>query len=211
LWLLLPAAAVLALTPLAPHWWWPTLLPPRLEAYIRPVDHLGMFEIFPWLAYVPAGACVGHLIAQPRDEHGLRRLHLQCLAVGAVLTASGLALAAMEMPAVAFWTATWSWVLTVTGLMTMAVWAAWAWLRRPAGAATSAPFVLFGRTSLFVYWVHVELAFGVLSYPLHKALPFGWALLGLAGMVALMHVLARWWDGRERGPWVPNDLKAGRG
>ena len=34
------------------------------------------------------------------------------------------------------------------------------------------PMALFGQSSLFVYWVHVELVYGVFSGPLHKALPF---------------------------------------
>jgi hypothetical protein len=28
----------------------------------------------------------------------------------------------------------------------------------------------FGRSSLFVYWIHVELAYGIFSHPLHKRL-----------------------------------------
>ena len=35
-WLLVPAVIVLLLTPWAKVWWWPTLLHPRLEAYVRP-------------------------------------------------------------------------------------------------------------------------------------------------------------------------------
>ena len=30
----------------------------------------------------------------------------------------------------------------------------------------------FGRASLFVYWVHVELVYGVLTAPIHRRLPF---------------------------------------
>ena len=30
----------------------------------------------------------------------------------------------------------------------------------------------FGKASLFVYWVHVELVYGVLTAPIHRRLPF---------------------------------------
>ena len=35
----------------------------------------------------------------------------------------------------------------------------------------------FGRASLFVYWIHVELAYGVLSGPWHKSLTLGQAFV----------------------------------
>ena len=36
-----------------------------------------------------------------------------------------------------------------------------------------------GRSSLFVYWIHVEMAYGVLSAPLHRRLPLEWAYVGV--------------------------------
>ena len=29
----------------------------------------------------------------------------------------------------------------------------------------------FGRSSLFVYWIHVELVYGIFSFPIHRKLP----------------------------------------
>ncbi len=64
---------------------------------------------------------------------------------------------------------------------------------------------LFGRTSLFVYWVHVELAYGLPSRPLHKALSFHGAVLACAiftlGMLALAMAKSRYWD--HETPWRP--------
>jgi hypothetical protein len=37
-----------------------------------------------------------------------------------------------------------------------------------------------GRTSLFIYWIHVEMVYGLISRPLHKALTLGQALAALA-------------------------------
>ena len=30
---------------------------------------------------------------------------------------------------------------------------------------------MFGQTSLFVYWIHVEIAYGVFTYAIHRSLP----------------------------------------
>ena len=62
-WLLGPAALVVLLTPASRVWWWPTLLYPQFEAYIRPVGNLGVFQIFPSMSFVFAGAFIGELIA----------------------------------------------------------------------------------------------------------------------------------------------------
>ncbi len=207
-WLLLPAAMVLALTPASRHWWWPTLLHPRLEAYIRPSIY-GVFALFPWVAYMPVGAFVGLLIADPNDDAGERRLHRRLAVYGAAAAAAGFALGVMPVPAaLADGARVWSRFLTFAGLMTAAVWAAWVWMRSPRSASTSGPLLLFGRTSLFVYWVHVELAYGFLSYPLHHALPLGWSVLGFATVTFAMYAAARWWAGRRAGLWIPAEMKA---
>jgi hypothetical protein len=40
--------------------------------------------------------------------------------------------------------------------------------------------VVFGHSSLFVYWVHVELVYGVFSEPLRRTLPFTWVVAAFA-------------------------------
>ena len=37
------------------------------------------------------------------------------------------------------------------------------------------PLQAFGRSSLFVYWIHVEMVYGLISLPLHGALSLSWA------------------------------------
>ena len=56
--------------------------------------------------------------------------------------------------------------------------------------------VVFGRTSLFVYWVHVELAYGVFSTPLHGALSLPAALTAYTLFTAFMLGLAVAWTRR---------------
>ena len=56
--------------------------------------------------------------------------------------------------------------------------------------------IVFGRASLFVYWVHVELAYGWFTQPLHQALPLPWAIgaflesIAIGGLAGLVGGLA---------------------
>jgi len=207
LWLLVPAVIVLLLTPWARVWWWPTLLHPRLEAYIRKVDGYGVFELFPWIAYVPVGAFMGSLIAALRDSTADGRLHRQFALWGLVTAAAGYGLRYLVVPQPIAWSIQpWSLFLTQAGFMTAAIWLSWALLRISWIESTAGPLVLFGRTSLFVYWVHLELAFGLLSYPLHGALPLTGSITGFVLMTVAMYFAATWWNDRPQAPWIPRQL-----
>lgn len=214
-WLLLaPAVAVIVLTPWSRIWWWPTLLHPRLEAYIRPVVQngvsLGVFSLFPWMAFVPAGAFVGALLVQCRGPEDERRLHGALMWVGAAAAVAGYAAGALpaavggeDSMAGPLWM-----FLSKAGVITFALGASWFWSQARA-LPGQAWLLLFGRTSLFVYWVHVELAYGFLSYPLHHALPLVWALTGFGAMTVAMYLAAQLWSGRPKGrPLIPAHMKA---
>ena len=196
-WLLAPALLICAVTPFAPLWSWPTVLHPRLEAYIRPVPgNYGVFTLFPALAFVPLGALAGLLLAQGNDDG---RIHRRFAGWGAVLVAVGV-LASFTPEwwrVVHFWAAPLAMFVWRVGSMLLMLWAArllCAW--RPP--APSHWLMVFGRTSLIVYWIHVELAYGIISYPLHYALPLGWAVAGFVVVTLLMLAAARRWE--RRGP-----------
>jgi len=206
-WLIVPAALVIGLTPWTPSWWWPSLLHPRIAAYFRPSE-FGVFAIFPSIALVFAGGFLGLVLVEARDAAGERRLHAGLAVAAALLIGSTYAIAAITSPAVTRWIGIWSLFFTQMGYITLAIvvlWLAMQW--GPPDAATE-PLAVFGRTSLFVYWVHVELAYGFASYPLHRALPFGWAIVGFAVVTVIMYVAARWWLRKSDGPWIPARLRA---
>jgi hypothetical protein len=62
---------------------------------------------------------------------------------------------------------------------------AWLWTRR-ARPGRFSPLLQLGHTSLFIYWIHVEMVYGLLSWPLHRALPIAWAFLAFASFTGLM-------------------------
>jgi uncharacterized membrane protein len=196
--LVVPAVIIVLLTPWSRVWFWPTLLYPRLEAYIRPVGNLGVFTLFPWMAFVFIGTFVGHLISKPRPADEEPAFHLKLAAAGLVVAIAGWTGSYLPPPFAPseFWTTSLSFFLIRLGVMTLALAAAWAWMQRPTSDRWS-PLVLFGRTSLFVYWVHVALAYGAFSAPLHRALPFGWALVAFGMLTLLMLGVAIWWSSRS--------------
>ena len=63
-----------------------------------------------------------------------------------------------------------------------------------------------GVTSLFVYWIHVEMAYGGLSKPIRGALSLPWAIMAfllfmtaMLGLSVLKSTLAERWNARRAG------------
>ena len=53
--------------------------------------------------------------------------------------------------------------------------------------AVSTALERFGRSSLFVYWIHVELVYGYATWPIHNRLPLWGALVACAAFSGLMY------------------------
>ncbi len=53
---------------------------------------------------------------------------------------------------------------------------------------------MLGRSSLFVYWIHVELVYGMISHPLHGAFSLWGAWIGLLLFWPLMLAAVVWKD-----------------
>jgi uncharacterized membrane protein len=200
------AAATLVLTLLTPLIQMSPVaaLPDPLEAYVWPVPYLSNFVFLPWGMFVFAGVIPGLLLdAAPLSREG--RVNLW-LAAGGVAIA-GLSLACLYLPSPYlssnFWTTSPCYFFLRAGLMTAAIGAAFWWESRPGGAEKWSPLQQLGRSSLFVYWIHVELIYGLVSRPLHRSLTLAEALVALTLFCALMllcsvvkdHVV-QWWQGR---------------
>ena len=85
-----------------------------------------------------------------------------------------------------FWTTSPAFFFLRVGLMTAAIWAAYQWESRPGGAIKWSPMRQLGRTSLFIYWIHVEMVYGLISLPLHKSLSLRQALFALVVFTLFM-------------------------
>jgi uncharacterized membrane protein len=177
-------------------------LPDPIEGYIRPVPALTNFTIFPWAAFVTAGVVIGILLDSARTAEADRRTNLWLGTAGAGL--AFLAWRASFLPPLdprsAFWTTSASFFFVRLGVMTAGLGVLYLWEQRPVfraapGPARSrwSPVQTLGRSSLFVYWIHVEMVYGLVSLPLHHAfsLTGAWAALGAFTLFILACVVVK--------------------
>lgn len=209
--------AIAMLTPLVRAWPGLVALPDPLAAYLRPAANYGAFPVFPWAGFLFAGAIIGELTTAARGTATVARMQMATLAVaaGGVMLAWWLSFRPAIVPHSEFWHGSPTFFFIRLAIIAALVPLAWlhyrfwvdgavppalpvpAPIRRIALGLTSAVQTI-GRSSLFVYWVHVEMVYGILVNPIKRALPFelasalGFALLAaLYGLVLLKNRLMR--------------------
>jgi fucose 4-O-acetylase-like acetyltransferase len=211
--LLAAGAAIIALaTPLVRAAGWPAPLPDALEAYIRQVDGRATFTLFPWAGFVLAGGVAGLAMVSLRDDASERRLMTWFGGAGAAAWALGYGLSFLPSPYEdsEFWTSSPTFFLLRCGVLLVALVATWRLTPLLAGPGARAGRWLarLGTSSLFVYWIHVEIVYGMVSDPLHKRFSFNETIVVYALFVVLVYglvllkdsLLARW----SRGDWFGN-------
>ena len=162
-------------------------LPNSLEGYLRPIPGLTNFTLFPWVAFVMAGALAGVVLDAARSSEADRRANIW-LGLAGVAMAAGAYYASFLPPLDVrsrFWTTSMSFFFIRLGIIVAALGASWLWEQRPARGRWS-PLQQLGRSSLFVYWIHVELVYGLISLPLHGAFSLAGAWTGFVLFCALM-------------------------
>jgi uncharacterized membrane protein len=162
-------------------------LPDPVEAYIRPVPYFSHFVLFPWGLFVLAGAVPGLLLDATPESREARTIYWLLLGGLAISAAS---FAALFLPisylSADFWTTSPSYFFLRVGVMTTAIGAAYAWASRAGNSGKWSPVRQLGRSSLFVYWIHVELVYGLVSRPLHHTLTLTQAIVGLSLFAGFM-------------------------
>ena len=194
-WNLAPVALGLAISfasPLVAARWpasWGQTVP---LAYVYGDRPISVFPLFPWAAFTLVGLGAGTLWSSSRDPAVQRR----------IMTGTGLAGAALTLVGWALWGPQHAWYAHVDAWRTgpayflmrvgllfalcAAAWAAhlrarpgaWSWVRQ------------LGTTSLFVYWVHLELVYGKLARPLLGRLTLPTTFAGFAVLTAAMLALS---------------------
>jgi uncharacterized membrane protein len=186
------------------------VLPDPLEAYLRPAGTFAAFTLLPWAAFVFAGAAVGVVLERARDAASESRRVWIVTTLGAVMAGSAFALSYLPspFPNSYFWTTSPAFFYLRTGLMLMGFGLAWLWSEK-LWAGRWQPLVLLGQTSLFVYWVHVELVYGYFTKPISHKLPFWASCAGVLVLTVVMYYLAKnakGWLQRKRASHV-NDWR----
>lgn len=168
---LIVCAGMSALTPLLWTTWRPRFLPWELETYVNGVHNLGkpqpwLFPIFPWTAFAFGGLAFGLLLM----SESARKLGARFFIVTGL---SGLAIIYLSKfldsrtlqiyPVYDYWHTSPNFFVIRVGMLLLITVFAYAWCRWGAGLWGFSPMVQLGKTSLLVYWVHIEFVYGKFS------------------------------------------------
>ena len=204
------AAAVVAMvTPLLWTTWRPRFLPWAMESYVNGVHifdkpQVWLFPIFPWAAFAFVGLAVGFwLFTEFAQRHEERNFILIGMAG---VAAFGVALAldrwGIKLYGVYdYWHTSPNFLLARCGVLLMILSLAYAWWRWGLGQAGFSPLEQLGKTSLLVYWVHIEFVYGRLSILPKGRCAIAAASAGLAAiflaMLGLSVARTRWKQGAQ--------------
>lgn len=214
-------APIVRNTPLLDGW------PDFLAGYLRPSAGRSNFCLFPWGGFVFAGALVGVLIDEVRTREREARLHVALFTGGVLLAAGAYAASLLPSPYARseFWEASPAFFLLRTGVIAVLIAIAFGWdtrrifwTRRVPAAANHpriepwSPVQQLGRSSLFIYWIHVEMVYGLISLRIHKALsaPAAWGALVALTLLMLACAAGKEWflARRARGTAIPRPAYA---
>jgi uncharacterized membrane protein len=193
LWYGAVTAAIALVTPIVRTAEIVDVLPLWFQWYIKPAGDLTTFTLFPWAGFVFAGAACGAVLATTDTTRAERLAQFAFAAAGLILVAMGQYMS--RRPSIyeqaEFWTSSPTWFAIRVGILMMAVAVVYAtaeighyWARRKLAWR---PLERFGRRSLFVYWIHVELVYGYATWPLHGRLPLWGSLLACAAFSLLIY------------------------
>jgi uncharacterized membrane protein len=188
-------------------------LPDAIEAYIRPLPGRTNFALFPWAAFVLAGGIAGELVFAAQSESQERRLQAGLLISGlaGIALGYGASFRPSIYPVANFWTSSPTFFFIRVGICTTMIPIArgidrfHGFARRAMGSYFSEPDVpgrvitTLGRSSLFVYWIHVEMAYGGIAKPLKRALPLELSLVAAVALCALLYAIVKWKDRKMAG------------
>ena len=195
------AVAVAMLTPLVRESTLVGWLPDPIEWYLRPAAGKATFTLFPWAAFLLAGGAIGVWLDQARTPSDETRVNVALGVIGALTAVGGYAASFLPAiyPVTSFWTSSPTFFFVRLGILVLAVPLAFGWNALWRGWS---PIREFGVASLFVYWIHVEMVYGLVSLPLHQAfsLTGAWVALGgfslfILACVVVKNRLVNWWRG----------------
>jgi uncharacterized membrane protein len=183
--------AVTMMTPLVRDVTWLAVLPDPIEAYLRPEGRYAAFPFFPWGGFLFAGVIVGDL-AHGARRGAIRNVPLQnglAIAGGAGVMLSWLASFQPSIyESASFWHDSPTFFFIRLGIVTLLVPMAWV-LEQLLPTRVFMPLVTFGHSSLFVYWIHVEMVYGIVAEPIKRSMPLAMSLAATAALCMALYGL----------------------
>ncbi len=194
----LVCASISALTPLLWTTWSPTFLPWELESYINGVHNLGqpqswLFPIFPWAAFAFAGLATGFLLVNDSGKRLGAYTFVLAGTFGAALIFASKYFDGLRLqlyPIYDYWHTSPEFFALRAGMLLLLMASAYGWCRWGPGQWGFSPLIQLGKTSLIVYWVHIEFVYGRFSILPRKSNNVAIASVGLLTIVAAMLLLS---------------------
>ncbi|HME12659.1 MAG TPA: heparan-alpha-glucosaminide N-acetyltransferase domain-containing protein [Candidatus Acidoferrum sp.] len=184
-------------------------LPWPIESYIDGVHTFNapqpwLFPIFPWIAFAFAGLAAGFFlftdIARCDERIAFASIGvagaLSCV-LSIVFDKSPISLYAVYD----YWHTSPQFLLMRTGIMLLILFGSYAWCQWGLAQRGFSPVIQLGKTSLLVYWVHIEFVYGRLSILPKRQCGIGRATLGLCAIfiaMLILSILRTNWKGRKR-------------
>jgi uncharacterized membrane protein len=183
--------SIAMLTPIVRDVAWLASLPDPIEAYIRPAGPYAAFPMFAWSGFLFAGVLAGALV---HAVHGVRDKDVLLQNSLAIAGGAGVVLGwlASFQPSIydsaSFWHDSPTFFFVRLGLVALLLPIAWV-LEQLLPTLVLAPVTTLGRSSLFVYWIHVEMVYGVVAEPIKRTLPLWMSLASTALLVVALYGL----------------------
>jgi uncharacterized membrane protein len=207
---LLAATIVAMATPFLWTTYRPLWLAWPLESYINGVHVLGkpqywLFPVFPWSAFAFAGLAVGFFLFTniAKRHEALIFAALGGTGILACLLSIKLDTSSIHLyPVYDYWHTSPNFFLMRCGVLLIILFAVYAWCRWGLAQMGFSPIIQLGKTSLLVYWVHIEFVYGRLSIlPKHQCSVLQ-ATMGLViiflSMLVLSLLRTNWKDRRAK-------------
>jgi len=200
-------AVAIAIAMLTPPLWTtfrPKFLPWPLESYVNGVHIFNapqpwLFPLFPWAAFAFAGIAVGFFLQTEfaRHREPLAFALLGIFGVAASALSQLFDKSPVQLYAVYdYWHSNPDFLLMRSGLLLIILFASYAWCRWGFAQLGFSPLIQLGKTSLLVYWVHIQLVYGGLSILPKRQCSVAKATLGLViiflSMLALSLIRTNW-------------------
>jgi uncharacterized membrane protein len=202
------AALFVGLGPLIGPAHFPAFLPRPLTSYIGGQRPMAWFPLFPWAAWPLVGVAVGHFWMRWSGDVRRRAIAFTLTGVAGLAIAGAVILVRRIDPYVIRYPSelvqqmgpgTFFYRLGLMGPLAFLAFVM-SWLTGRLGVFSV--MRQLGLTSLLVYWVHVDLCYGLVSARLHHRLSMTGATVGFllmtAAMLALSVAKTKYWRGWRR-------------
>ena len=195
---LLAATVIAMATPLLWTTHRPRSLPWPLESSINGVHIYGnpqpwLFPLFPWAAFAFAGLAVGFFLFTDIAKHyeGLIFAALGAAGVLACWLSIKFDASPIHLYAIYdYWHTSPNFFLMRCGILLIILFCVYAWCRWGLAQMGFSPIIQLGKTSLLVYWVHIEFVYGRFSILPKRQCTVLQATIGLCIIFLAMLVLS---------------------